>query len=47
MLDEVGATAVMMGRAVEGNPWILKQTNHYLETGYYQLQILKTKYANC
>lgn len=33
MLDEVGADAVMMGRAVEGNPWILKQTNHYLETG--------------
>ncbi|WP_395317878.1 tRNA dihydrouridine synthase DusB [Fructilactobacillus frigidiflavus] len=33
MLDEVGVTAVMMGRAVEGNPWILQQTNHYLETG--------------
>ncbi|POG99280.1 tRNA dihydrouridine synthase DusB [Fructilactobacillus lindneri] len=33
MLDEVGVSAVMMGRAVEGNPWILKQTNHYLETG--------------
>lgn len=33
MLDEVGADAVMMGRAVEGNPWILRQTNHYLTTG--------------
>ncbi|EKK20978.1 tRNA dihydrouridine synthase DusB [Fructilactobacillus florum] len=33
MLDEVGATAVMMGRAVEGNPWILRQTEHYLSTG--------------
>ncbi|APR08032.1 tRNA-dihydrouridine synthase C [Lentilactobacillus parabuchneri] len=33
MLTEVGADAVMMGRAVEGNPWILKQTQHYLETG--------------
>ena len=33
MLTEVGADAVMMGRAVEGNPWILKQTTHYLETG--------------
>ncbi|USS90132.1 tRNA dihydrouridine synthase DusB [Fructilactobacillus carniphilus] len=33
MLDEVGTTAVMMARAVEGNPWILTQTNHYLETG--------------
>lgn len=33
MLTEVGADAVMMGRAVEGNPWILKQTAHYLKTG--------------
>ncbi|GAD17556.1 tRNA dihydrouridine synthase DusB [Lentilactobacillus otakiensis] len=33
MLTEVGTDAVMMGRAVEGNPWILKQTKHYLETG--------------
>ncbi|MCF6515882.1 tRNA dihydrouridine synthase DusB [Lactobacillus sp. S2-2] len=33
MLEEVGCTAVMVGRAVEGNPWFLKQTNHYLETG--------------
>ncbi len=33
MLTEVGADAVMMGRAVEGNPWMLKQTAHYLETG--------------
>lgn len=23
----------MMGRAVEGNPWILTQVTHYLETG--------------
>lgn len=33
MLEDVGADAVMMGRAVEGNPWILSQVNHYLETG--------------
>lgn len=33
MLTEVGTDAVMMGRAVEGNPWILKQTQHYVETG--------------
>lgn len=33
MLDEVGADAVMIGRAALGNPWILKQTTHYLETG--------------
>ncbi len=33
MLDEVGADAVMIGRAAEGNPWMLQQTKHYLETG--------------
>ncbi|WP_220751261.1 tRNA dihydrouridine synthase DusB [Apilactobacillus xinyiensis] len=33
MLEDVGADAVMIGRAVEGNPWMLTQTKHYLETG--------------
>ncbi len=33
MLTEVGADAVMIGRAVEGNPWMLTQTAHYLATG--------------
>ncbi|WP_125982603.1 tRNA dihydrouridine synthase DusB [Loigolactobacillus iwatensis] len=33
MLDEVGATAVMIGRAALGNPWILKRTNEYLRDG--------------
>ncbi|AQW21742.1 tRNA dihydrouridine synthase DusB [Lentilactobacillus curieae] len=33
MIDYVGADAVMMGRAVEGNPWVLRQTEHYLATG--------------
>ncbi|MGX5376641.1 tRNA dihydrouridine synthase DusB [Ligilactobacillus sp. LYQ135] len=33
MLDEVGADAVMIGRAALGNPWIVRQTTHYLETG--------------
>lgn len=33
ILEEVGADAVMMGRAVLGNPWVVKQTTHYLETG--------------
>lgn len=33
MLEDVGADAVMMGRAVEGNPWVLSQVEHYLETG--------------
>lgn len=33
MLDEVGADAVMIGRAVEGNPWLLRRINQYLATG--------------
>ena len=33
MLTEVGADAVMIGRAALGNPWILKAVNQYLTTG--------------
>ena len=33
MLDETGCTAVMIGRAAEGNPWIFREVIHYLETG--------------
>ncbi|WP_235803364.1 tRNA dihydrouridine synthase DusB [Lapidilactobacillus concavus] len=32
MLTEVGADAVMIGRAVLGNPWILKSVNRYIDT---------------
>ncbi|MBF0724778.1 tRNA dihydrouridine synthase DusB [Enterococcus gallinarum] len=33
MLEEVGADAVMIGRAALGNPWMIHHTKHYLETG--------------
>lgn len=33
MLQDVGADAVMVGRAVLGNLWRLNEMNHYLETG--------------
>ncbi|MDR1605611.1 MAG: tRNA dihydrouridine synthase DusB [Streptococcaceae bacterium] len=33
MLDETGVDAVMIGRAALGNPWMLKQTAHFLATG--------------
>ncbi|WP_312499847.1 tRNA dihydrouridine synthase DusB [Enterococcus sp.] len=33
MLEEVGADAVMIGRAALGNPWMIHRTRHYLETG--------------
>ncbi len=33
MLDETGCDAVMIGRGVLGNPWLIAQTKEYLETG--------------
>lgn len=31
--EVIGADALMIGRAALGNPWIIKQLTHYLETG--------------
>ena len=33
VLDYTGAAAVMIGRAAQGNPWIFRKINHYLEQG--------------
>lgn len=33
MIDHTGCTAVMIGRAALGNPWMLHRTRHYLKTG--------------
>jgi len=35
MLDETGVDAVMIGRGVLGNPWLVSQTVEYLQTGKY------------
>ena len=33
MFKETGCDAVMIGRAVRGNPWIFRELNHYFRTG--------------
>ena len=33
MMDETGCDAVMIGRGVLGNPWLIKEINAYLEKG--------------
>lgn len=33
MLDYTGCSAVMIGRALMGNPWLIKEINTYLNTG--------------
>ena len=35
VLQHTGAAAVMIGRAAQGNPWVFKQINHYLEIGTF------------
>lgn len=33
LLDETGCDGVMIGRGAQGNPWIFRETIHYLKTG--------------
>jgi tRNA-dihydrouridine synthase B len=35
VLDYTGASAVMIGRAAQGNPWIFREINHYLAHGTF------------
>ncbi len=39
MLEETGCDAIMIGRATQGNPWIIKQTVEYLESNDYDKDI--------
>lgn len=52
MLDETGCDAIMVGRATLGNPWIIKEIVHYLETNELlpkptnteKIEMIKTHY---
>lgn len=33
LMKETGCDAVMVGRAVRGNPWLFREMNHYFRTG--------------
>ncbi|MFM2480807.1 tRNA dihydrouridine synthase DusB [Celerinatantimonas sp. YJH-8] len=33
VLQETGADAIMVGRGAQGNPWLFREINHYLDTG--------------
>jgi tRNA-dihydrouridine synthase B len=35
VLDYTGADGIMIGRGAQGNPWIFRQINHFLNTGNY------------
>lgn len=39
MLDETGCDAIMIGRGVLGNPWLIKNTISYLEHSTYDKEI--------
>lgn len=39
MIEETKCDAVMIGRGVLGNPWLVKQTVEFLETGKYEKEI--------
>ncbi|QWB99983.1 tRNA dihydrouridine synthase DusB [Mycoplasmatota bacterium] len=39
MIEETGVDAIMIGRGILGNPWLIQQTVEFLETGSYQKEI--------
>ncbi len=39
MLEETGCTAIMIGRALMGNPWLIRDCVNYLEKGMLPLEI--------
>lgn len=39
MIDETGCDAVMIGRGVLGDPWLIKDVAHYLEVGEHMPEV--------
>ncbi|MFW5894501.1 MAG: tRNA dihydrouridine synthase DusB [Bacillota bacterium] len=39
MIRTTGVDAVMVGRALQGNPWLLRQMDEYLKTGTYSDEV--------
>ena len=46
MLDETGCDAIMIGRGVLGNPWLIKECVDYLEKGILPKEITKNEKIN-
>lgn len=47
MLEETGCDAVMIGRGVLGNPWLIQSTISYLEKGTYSSPTNREKILMC
>ena len=39
VLEQTGAAGVMVGRATQGNPWIIHEIDHFLKTGRHAKEI--------
>lgn len=39
MIDETGCDAIMIGRGVLGNPWLIRNTIDYLDKGFYHANV--------
>lgn len=47
MLEETGCDAVMIGRGVLGNPWLIKQCVEYLENGKLPESVSSKEKSKC
>ena len=46
MLDYTGCQAVMIGRGLLGNPWLVEESIRYLDTGKYERKVTKEDKIN-